>query len=167
MAFKITPSLLEQLGKALMELQSHSDTTSDTVTFTEISNHFHDLESKLLKKHSELESKEQIFKQEESTNRQSLAAKVAAVAKKEQDMFDRIQLLKDAAVAAITEARANHLPPPVDDVTNDMDTTTTTTKVIIPNSPDRDTDDGGGGDSVTFYDELTRLCDGMDAKGLG
>lgn len=150
-----------------MELQSHSDTTSDTVTFTEISNHFRDLESKLLKKHSELESKEQIFKQEESTNRQSLAAKVAAVAKKEQDMFDRIQLLKDAAVAAITEARANHLPPPVDDVTDDMDTTTTT-KVIIPNSPDPDNDggDGGGGKSVTFYDELTRLCDEMDAKGL-
>ncbi|XP_023765040.1 FRIGIDA-like protein 3 [Lactuca sativa] len=166
MAFKLTPSLLEQLGKALNELQSHSDTTSNTVSFTEISDHFRDLESKMLKKYTELESKEKSFKQEESNSRQSLAAKVAAVAEKEQDMFDRIQLLKDAAVAAIAEARANHLPPPVDntadDVTDDMDNT----KVIIPNSPEETNDDGGGGDSVTFYDELTRLCDQMDAKGL-
>ncbi|KAL4582198.1 hypothetical protein LXL04_006740 [Taraxacum kok-saghyz] len=161
MAFKLTPSLLEQLGNALTELQSHSDVTSDTcVTFTEISDHFRNLEQKLLQKYTDLESKQQSFNQQQSNHHQSLAEKLAAVTQKEQDMFDRIQLLKDAAVTAISEARAAHLPPPVyttaDDVIDDME--------VVPNSPGDDVD--GGDESVTFFDELTRLCDEMDAKGL-
>ncbi|KAI3669770.1 hypothetical protein L6452_41166 [Arctium lappa] len=177
MAFNLTPSLLEQLGKALIELEAHKDGAADTVSFTEISEHFRDLEARMMKKYSELEAREKAFKQEELDGHSLLAEKEAAVAAKEQDMFDRIQVLKDAAVAVIAETRANHPSPSfyTDDITDDAEnkvscsldeTNASLTGPKGESSGKTGGNNGGAGEVVTFLQELTQFCEQMDSKGL-
>ncbi|GJT45837.1 FRIGIDA-like protein 3 [Tanacetum coccineum] len=169
MALKSSSSLLEQLGKALVELESHKSSAADTVSFTEISVHFHNLEEKMTTKYNELEAKEKSFKQELSDGLSLLAAKEAEVAAKEQDMYDRIQLLKDAAVAAIVQARANHPPPSARDI---LDVTDNKVNCSLDETNASLTDASKGESSVktagevTFHQELTRFCEQMDTKGL-
>ncbi|XP_071730959.1 uncharacterized protein [Rutidosis leptorrhynchoides] len=153
-ALSSTPSILEQLRKALTELEAHKNGTPDTVSLTEIIQHFRDLETKMTKKYNELEDKERAFKQDESDSRALLAAQETAVAAKEQDMFDRIQFLKDAAAAAIVETRANHLPPSV------------SVDIVEPteNTVSSYLDETGG--EITFHQELIKFCEEMDSNGL-
>ncbi|KAJ9562333.1 hypothetical protein OSB04_007493 [Centaurea solstitialis] len=171
-AFNLTPSLLEQLGKALIELEAHKDGAADTVSFTEISEHFRDLEAKMMKKYSDLEAREKAFKQEELDGQSLIAEKEAAVAAKEQDMFDRIQVLKDAAVAVIAEARANHPSPSfyTDEVTDDAETNKVSCSLDETNAsladPKGESSGKPVGEAVTFVQELTQFCEQMDSKGL-
>lgn len=159
MAFKLSPSLVEKLDKALIELEARKDGAFGMVSFAEITKHFRDLEEKMMKKYAELEAKEKAFKQEQSDAYKLLAAREAAVAAKEHDMFNRIQVLKDAAVAALSESRPNDVPPSVD--TDDIVDATTEKKVtssldetnVCPKV-------------VTFHQELTHFCEQMDSRGL-
>ncbi|KAF5940377.1 hypothetical protein HYC85_021544 [Camellia sinensis] len=68
------------------------------------------------KKIEEFEVREKEFKEKESKTWTMLADRECAVAAKEQDLLDRIQELKDAAVAAIVEAWANHMLEPLEPV---------------------------------------------------
>ncbi|CAL5420057.1 unnamed protein product [Camellia sinensis] len=105
-------SLREQLGKAFIELEAHKGAAEDNVQWLEIEEYFSHLESVMKKKNEEFEVREKEFKEKESKTCTMLADREGAVAAKEQDLLDRIQELKDAAVAANAEAWANHMPEP-------------------------------------------------------
>ncbi|XWS41825.1 hypothetical protein CRYUN_Cryun17cG0116100 [Craigia yunnanensis] len=167
-------SLIEQLCKAVLELEVYKDAASENkVQWTEIEQHFHNLEMTLKKKSEELEVKEKEYEEKEAETRVLIAEKEAAVATKEQDFLDRVQELKDAAIAAIAEACANFQSTSVEplDAGDDKDT-----KVSSPvsdrNSPDEDFPPKTGENTenvaadVKPRPELTQFCEQMDAKGL-
>lgn len=175
-----TPSLIEQLGKAFLELEAHNDVGDEKVLWKEIKDHFRHLETVLEKKSSGIESMEKAFKEEESYFTSLLAEREAAVAAKEQDMLDQIQELKDAAVAAIKEAQANHQPAQLEtmDVEDGKESKVsasigdTNAHFTDPEeeSPLKTGENADGSappaEVIKPRPELTQLCEQMDAKGL-
>lgn len=172
-----TSSLIEQLGKALVELEAQKDAAEDKVFLKEISEHFRDLEARMMKKYSEIEVRKKTFKEEESDARSSLAERETAVAAKEQEMFDRIQELKDVAVAAVAEARANHLPASMEptDVGDSKESKVSSslgdTNALLTDSKETsphktDENNGGVAGEVTPRPELIQFCEQMDTSGL-
>ncbi|TYI05671.1 hypothetical protein ES332_A10G105500v1 [Gossypium tomentosum] len=103
-------SLIEQLYKAVHELEAFKDASENKVHWTEIEQYFCNLEVTLKKKSEELVAKEKEYEVKEAETLALILEKEAVVATKEQDYLDRVQGLKDAAVAAIAEARANFRP---------------------------------------------------------
>ena len=162
-----TTSLIEQLGKAILELESHKDAAENDVQWSEIEEYFQHLEAMMKKKTEELELREKEFNEKKSNTRTFLAEREAAVAAKEQDLLDRIQELKDAAVASIAGARA-HQPEPlepidgVDDKETKVSSSLGDTNALLDaseeNSPNKtDENDEGVGDEVKPRPELTHL----------
>nr|KJB71128.1 hypothetical protein B456_011G107000 [Gossypium raimondii] len=103
-------SLIEQLYKAVHELEAFKDASENKVHWTEIEQYFRNLEVTLKKKSEELVAKEKEYEVKEAETLALIVEKEAVVATKEQDYLDRVQELKDAAVAAIAEACANFRP---------------------------------------------------------
>ncbi|KAK3032888.1 hypothetical protein RJ639_034936 [Escallonia herrerae] len=171
-----TPSLIEQLGDAFLQLEAHKDAAEDKVLWKEIEEHFRDLESEMMKKLLEVELREKAFKEEESDFRSFLVEREAAVVAKEQDMLDRVQELKDAAVAAIVEARAIHQPESLEamDVGDNKESKVSssigdTNALTAPEeeSPHKTGENAEGvAGEVNPRPELTQFCEQMDAKGL-
>ncbi|XP_052204680.1 FRIGIDA-like protein 3 [Diospyros lotus] len=170
-------SLMEQLGKAFIELESHKEAAEDRIQWSEIEAHFHQLETVMKSKMEELEVREKEFKEIKSETSKMLAEKESAVAAKEQDMFDRLQELKDAAVAAIAEALANHQPElsePVDGgdikeskVSSFLGDSNAIHDDLEENSPHKMGENAEGlAGEVKPRPELTQFCGQMDAKGL-
>ncbi|KAL7193332.1 hypothetical protein ACSBR2_025023 [Camellia fascicularis] len=170
-------SLMEQLGKAFIELEAHKGAAEDNVQWLEIEEYFSHLESVMKKKIEEFEVREKEFKEKESKTCTMLADREGAVAAKEQDLLDRIQELKDAAVAAIAEAWANHMPEPLEPVDGGGDKETKVssslgdTNAILDapeeNSPNRTVENAKTvAGEVKPRPELTQFCEEMDAKGL-
>ncbi|KAH7856620.1 hypothetical protein Vadar_003602 [Vaccinium darrowii] len=58
--------LLEQLGKAFLELEAHNDAAEDNVQWSEIEHYFQHLETTMKKKSEELELKEEYTEKESS-----------------------------------------------------------------------------------------------------
>lgn len=169
-----THSLIEQLGKAFLVLESHKYAAEDKVFWKEIEEHFRHLETVMVKKFLELEIREKAFNEEESEFLSFLEVREADVAAKEQDMIDRIQELKNAAVTAIAEVRANHPSATLEpiDVGDNKES-----KVSSPHGdknailtaqeePPFKTDENGVAGEVKPSPELTQFCEQMDAKGL-
>ncbi|KAK6923996.1 Frigida-like [Dillenia turbinata] len=168
-------SLREQLGKALLDLESCNGASDDKIQWNEIEEHFLNLEASLKKKCEELEVKEKEFEENESKIRASLAEREAAVSALEQGLLDRIQELKDAAVTAIAETWAIHKPPEPLDVGDNKDSKVSSSLDDIhallsdseEKSPDRTGENvEGGAVEVKPRQELMQLCEQMDAKGL-
>ena len=109
-ASEASQSLIDQLGMALLKLNAQNHTVEDRVQWTEIEEHFRYLELTLKKQTEELEAKEKKFEEQEAETCTLLLEREAIVIAKEQDLLDRVQELKDAAVAAIAEARDSHQP---------------------------------------------------------
>ncbi|TYI60526.1 hypothetical protein E1A91_D10G110900v1 [Gossypium mustelinum] len=103
-------SLIEQLYEAFHELEAFKDASENKVHWTEIEQYFRNLEVTLKKKSEELVAKEKEYEVKEAETLALIVEKEAVVATKEQDYLDRVQELKDAAVAAIAEACANFRP---------------------------------------------------------
>ena len=171
-----TTSLIEQLGKAILELESLKDAAENDVQWSEIEEYFQHLETMMKKKTEELELREKEFNEKKSNTRTFLAEREAAVAAKEQDLLDRIQELKDAAFAAIAGARA-HQPEPLESIDGGDDKETKVssslgdTNALLDaseeNSPNKTDENAEGvGDEVKPHPELTQFCEQMDAKGL-
>ncbi|KAE8695955.1 Aspartyl protease family protein [Hibiscus syriacus] len=93
-------SPIEELCKAVFELEAYTDASEDKVQWTEIE-HFCNLDITLKRKYEELEAKEKEFKEKETNA--LIVEKETTVAAKELDFLDRIQELKDAAVSITTE----------------------------------------------------------------
>ncbi|XP_028052199.1 FRIGIDA-like protein 3 isoform X2 [Camellia sinensis] len=172
-----TISLIEQLAKSFLELKAHKDAAEDNVQWSEIEEYFQHLETMTKKKIEELALREKDFKEKESETCTLLAQREAAVAAKEQDLLDRIQELKDAAVAAIAEARTKHEPEPLKPidggdgketkVSSSLGDTNALLDVPEENSPNKTGENAEGvAAEVKPRPELTQFCEQMDAKGL-
>lgn len=166
-------SLMEQLFKAVLELQACKDASVNKVQWTEIEQHFRNLEMTLKKKGEDLEAKEKEYKEKEAETLALISEREAAVAAKEQLYLDRVQELKDAAVAAIAEAGANFQPTseePLD--AGDSKDTKVSSPVGDKNSSDEEFTHKTGENTenvaadVKSRPELTHFCEQMDAKGL-
>ncbi|XWS33540.1 hypothetical protein CRYUN_Cryun22dG0091800 [Craigia yunnanensis] len=127
----------------------------------------------LKKKSEELEAKEKKYKEIEAETCALIAEREAAVATKEQDYLDRVQELKDAAVAAIAEAHANFQPKSAEPLdAGDNKDTKVSSPVGDRNSPVEDFPHKTGENTenvaadVKSHPELTYFCEQMDAKGL-
>lgn len=169
-----THTLLDQLGKAFLELEALNYAAEDKVCWKEIEEHFRQLETEMVKKYSELQDREKAFKEEESEFLSFLEVKEADVAAKEQDMIDRLQELKDAAVASIREVRGSHPSAALEaiDVGDNKES-----KVSNPHgdknailTAQEETplkiDDNGVAGEVKPNPQLTQFCEQMDSKGL-
>ncbi|KAL5753081.1 hypothetical protein ACOSP7_023252 [Xanthoceras sorbifolium] len=163
-------SLIEQLGKAFLELESCKDASDNNVQWKEIEEHFHNLEMMLKKKSEELEAKEKEYEEKESETRALLAEREAAVAAKEQELIDRVQELKDAAVAAIEDARANYQQTSLEPIGGgDNQDSKVNSSLGDTNSPEDiplEMGENAKSMDVKPRPELTQFCQQMDAKGL-
>ncbi|XAR51332.1 hypothetical protein NMG60_11005932 [Bertholletia excelsa] len=168
--FDKAASLIEQLGKAFLELEAHKGGSQDELQWLEIEEYFRHLETIMKKKCEELEHRDKEFKEKETETCALLAEREAAVAAKEQDLLDRIQELKDAAVAAIAESRAKHLPEPLDPVEGGDSRETKVSSSLDAseeNSPNKTGENAEGvAGEVKPRPELIQFCEQMDAKGL-
>ncbi|KAK8653674.1 hypothetical protein V6N13_127663 [Hibiscus sabdariffa] len=169
----VASSLIEQLYKAVFELEACTDASKDKVQWTEIEQHFRNLDMTLKKKSEELEAKEKEYKEKETNTHALIVEKEAAVAAKELDFLDRVQELKDASVAAIADARANFQVTYVDPLDAGFNKDTKVSSPIDDrNSPDEDLPHRTGENTenvaavVKPRPELTQFCERMDAKGL-
>ncbi|XP_034690274.1 FRIGIDA-like protein 3 [Vitis riparia] len=170
-------SLIEQLGRAFRDLEAFKGASENNVQWLEIEEHFGNLETMVKKKFEELEAREKEFDAQETEMQSLIAEREAAVAAKEQDLLDQIQEVKDAAVAAIAEARAKYQPTtsePVDDVDNNeikVSSSLGDTNELLTASEEkspRKTGENVEGIPVEVKPraELTQFCEQMDAKGL-
>lgn len=173
----VSSSLIEQLGKAFLQLEAHNGASEDKVEWVEIEKHFRNIEASIKKKFDDLEVREKDFEEKKSGTQTSLEEKEAVVAIKEQGFFDRIQELKDAAVAAIMEAKQNYMAThsEFDDdgdhrenkVSSSLGDTYTLTASNEKTSPNRTGERVEGmAIEVKPHPALTQFCEQMDAKGL-
>ncbi|XP_010271588.1 PREDICTED: FRIGIDA-like protein 3 isoform X2 [Nelumbo nucifera] len=174
-----TASMVEQLGKAFIELESHKDASEDTANWKEIEEHFCNLEKVLKSRFDEFEEKERTFEDKKSETSTLLAEKEAVVAAQEQAFLNRVQEVKDAAVAAILEAWEKYKstsPEPADDGGNTESKVSSSfngdNNASVPapeeESPLRSGEhaEGVAVEEVKPRPELTQFCEQMDAKGL-
>nr|AIN75613.1 FRIGIDA3a-2 [Dimocarpus longan] len=163
-------SLIEQLGKAFLELEARKGASDNNVQWKEIEEHFCNLEMMLKKKSEEVEAKEKEYEEKESQTRALLAEREAAVAAKEQEFIDRVQELKDAAVAAIEYARANYqqtsLEPSDGGGNQDSKVSSSFGDTNSPEDIPHELGKNAKGVDVKPRPELTQFCKQMDAKGL-
>ncbi|XP_039009271.1 FRIGIDA-like protein 3 [Hibiscus syriacus] len=166
-------SLIDQLYKAVHELEAFKDDSENKVHWTEIEPYFHYLQAKLKKKSEELETKEKEYEVKEAESLALIVEKEAIVAAKEQDYLDRVQELKDAAVAIIAEARANFQSTIAYSLdAGENEDTKVSSSVGDKNSPDEDfpckTSENTENMAaiVKPCPELTNFSEQMNAKGL-
>lgn len=173
-AGNVESSLIEQLSKAIHQLEAHKNASEERVQWMEIEEHFRNLEMTLKLKLEELETKEKEFKEKEAATHNLLAEREAAVAAKEQDMLDRVQELKDAVVGAIADARANHQYTVAESIADgDNRDSKVSSSVGDRNSPEERSPRKKSGENaegvaveVKPRPELVEFCKLMDAKGL-
>ncbi|KAE8700063.1 putative Aspartic proteinase nepenthesin-1 precursor [Hibiscus syriacus] len=166
-------SLIDQLHKAIHELEAFKDASENKVHWTEIKQYFCNLQVTLKKKSEELEAKEKEYVVKEAETLALIVEKETIVATKEQDYLDRVQELKDAAVATIAEARANFRSTAADSLdSGENEDTKVRSSVGDINSPDEEfpcktsenTENIAA--NVKLRPELTKFCEQMDARGL-
>ncbi|XP_061342539.1 FRIGIDA-like protein 3 [Gastrolobium bilobum] len=168
-----TQSMIEQLAQAFVGLEARKGAYENEVQWVEIKQHFEDLETTLNKKLEELEAKEREYKEKQLEMETLLAERKAAVTSKEQDLLDRLQELKDAAVASIAEAHANYQAATLESVYDGENKDNKVNSSLgDSNSSDEDFPHKSGEKSegvaveVRPHPELTHFCEQMDAKGL-
>lgn len=171
------PSLIEQLGKALNDLESHENASVDKDLIKDIIGHFRNLEAAVVKKSLELEIREKAFKEQESDAHLQIASREADIAAREQKFWDHLQELKDAAVSAIAAARGDHQVESLEhtDAEDSKDIEVSSSLGItnalhigseVKSSGSAAENADGASGKVEPRPELTQLCEQMDAKGL-
>lgn len=159
-------AIMEQLAKAFLELEARKGVYDDKVQWDEIKQHFSDLEAALNKKNEELQAKEKEYEGKELEMNTLLTQRKAAVTSKEQDLLDRLQELKDAAVDSIIEARANHQSTALDFV-YDAENKDNKVSSSPEDSPNKSGDKSEGvATEVGLPLEPKYYCEQMDAKSL-
>ncbi|GAB2279613.1 hypothetical protein Dimus_014256 [Dionaea muscipula] len=172
-SLELAPSLIEQLGEAFLQLKALDNTSGAEIQWNEVKEYFLQLEYTLKKRFEDLEVKEKDIVEKESETRRVLAEKEAAVAAKEQDLLDRVQVLKDAAVAAVLEARSIHVPEPTEPSSDNENSNEykVSSSLDDENAPPDAQEKyspylGENTGEINPRPELVQLCEQMDAKGL-
>ncbi|KAK9670315.1 hypothetical protein RND81_13G193600 [Saponaria officinalis] len=165
-----TSPLLDKLGTAFAKLKAHEVAASNDLKWSDVEDYFRNLESAMKKKLEDIEAKEKDFTERESRNNMLLDEREAAIVAREQDLLDKVQELKDAAVAAISEAKASYVPEAGDEI-----------GIKVSGSVDENTElnDPEGESPCTVEEnaegvafevnpraELIHLCEQMDSKGI-
>lgn len=164
-------SLIDQLSKALLELEACKHVSEETIAWTEIEEHFRNLDSMFRKKFDELEVIETDIVAKRVETEAIWAEREAAVAAKEQEMLDRVQELKDAAVAAIINSRMNRQESNSEaaDDGNIKDGKVSGSLSDASRKEDicpSNIDEAEGLTDVKPCREMIQFCEQMDAKGL-
>ncbi|URE07865.1 Frigida-like protein [Musa troglodytarum] len=161
--------MLEQLGKAFADLESHKESSAQSkIKWDEINEHFQSLERLLKDKLEEVKVKEKAFEEKHSEAQALIAEKEAAVSAKEHASLARLQDLRDSAVSAIAEARQKYKvasPEPIDvRGSKEKKVSTSPNDINAPNpaSEEKNPDNA----SCEVRPRLKQLCQQMDAKGL-
>ncbi|KAE8662854.1 metal transporter Nramp3-like [Hibiscus syriacus] len=166
-------SLIDQLYKAVHELEAFNGASESKVHWTEIEQYFCNLKVTLKKKSEDLEAKEKEYEVKEAKTIALIVEKETIVATKEQDYLDHVQELKNAAVASIAEARASFQSTTADSLdAGENGDTKVSSSVGDRNSPEKDfprktnenTENMAA--DVKPRPELTHFCEQMDAEGL-
>ncbi|KAK9678496.1 hypothetical protein RND81_11G215400 [Saponaria officinalis] len=170
---ELTSALLDKLGTAFANLKALNIAGVNDVQWNDVEGYFRNLESEIKKKLEELEGKEKDFAERESRNNMLLAEREAAVVAKEQDLLDRVQELKDAAVAEISDARTTYDPEALEGVTNgnkvnssvdDENTELDTQEGESPRTLEENAE--GVAIEVNPRAELIQFCEQMDSNGI-
>ncbi|KAF6142400.1 hypothetical protein GIB67_033827 [Kingdonia uniflora] len=168
-------SNLEQLGNAFTELESLKNSPENRIQPKDIHEYFRSFELLLKKRLDELAKKEKAFEEKETEIRALVADRETVVAAKEQASLDRVQELKDAAVAAITEVREKYKPstPEAVVVEHDVEMKVTSSSngnpgALISAPEDNESSPHRSGEQVEVHPrlELTQFCESMDSEGL-
>eukprot|EP01018_Ginkgo_biloba_P014806 Gb_24860 [translate_table: standard] len=177
-AMESTASKKEQLQKAFLELESHRGALANcTIQWKELEQYFSSLDEAVKKKLDELTEKEKAFEAKASETREMLEKREESVAAKEQASLARVQEQKDAALAAIIEAREKQsLEPPVKiagDAENKVNGSSAVVMDIESNDPTSNKEENspasaktGTAPEVKPRPQLKQFCERMDAKGL-
>ncbi|KAL9229804.1 hypothetical protein vseg_005233 [Gypsophila vaccaria] len=171
-----TAPLLDQLGAAFVELKACGVAAISDVEWNDVEDYFRSLESEIKKKLEDLEAKEKDVSERESRNKMLLDEREAAVVAKEQDLVDRVQELKDAAVAAISEARKSCAPDALEAGSGGVAIGTKVSGSVDEN-PELDAPEGESPHTLEENDEgvafevnpraeLIHFCEQMDSKGI-
>lgn len=163
-------SMLEQLGNAFAELKNNEIGPGNQVPWNDVEAHFRNLQSLVKKKLEEVEAKEKEFTEKKTRNHMVLAEREVAVVAKEQDLLDKLQELKDAALAAISEAREKIVPEFLDADGNKVSCSVDDENASLDTqgkSP-RNMGEGveGAAAEVNPLEKLTQFCEQMDSIGL-
>ncbi|KAI3923283.1 hypothetical protein MKW92_033232 [Papaver armeniacum] len=166
-------SIFRELSKAFSELEAHRGASENKLQWKEIDEYFQNFEKSLKKGFSDLEQKEKAFVEKESEARAVVAEREVLVAAKEQALVDRVQKLKDTAVAAIVEVWEKYKPatPEPVEVASNEDIKVSGSLNGETNSPTEDNSPYRSSEKAVAVDvqprpELTQFCAQMDAKGL-
>ncbi|XP_047315491.1 FRIGIDA-like protein 3 [Impatiens glandulifera] len=161
--YKFT-SLVEQLGKAFQELKDHEDSKKDSVQWVELEEYYNNLQTMMQDKVQDLEIKKMQFGEKVLDAQKLIAEREAVIFAKEQDLADRIQVIKDAAVYAINEARESHQPKNIEIAQNGDKKEI---KVNIGNTENKTSEIAEEGPvKVNPRPELIQFCEQNDANGL-
>ncbi|OIW09671.1 hypothetical protein TanjilG_11058 [Lupinus angustifolius] len=167
-----TEALMEQLSQAFLELEARKVNFENKIQWVEIKQHFLDLEVTLKKQLEEVEAKVKVYEEKQIEMDTIVAERKVAVDSKEQDLLDRLQELKDAAVASIAEARAIHQTASLEfvydgenknnEVSNSLGNTDS--EEDFPHKPSENSE----GVAVEFrpLSVLTNYCEQMNVSGL-
>lgn len=166
-------SMMEQLAQAFLELEAQKGGFENKIQWVEIKQHFYELEMELNEKLEEMKAKEREYEAKKLIVDTLLAERKAAVASKEQDLLDRLQELKDAAVASIVEAHAGHQNATlvsVYDGENNNNKVSSSLGDMNSSEDDFPRKSGKKPEGVAVevrpHPELTHFCEQMDGKGL-
>ncbi|KAK3406187.1 FRIGIDA-like protein 3 [Eucalyptus grandis] len=166
---------IQQLQKAFAELESHRAVTLN-LKWKELEEHFHGLERSLKRRFHELEGQEKELETKASKARELLEKREADVLAKEQASLEKLQVNRDAAAIAISNAlkkhrRASSVELAVgtgEDDAGGAISEENSSSVVTTESYSEDTEDNSEVCSaeVTSYPLLDRLCKDMDSEGL-
>ncbi|KAL9245821.1 hypothetical protein vseg_019426 [Gypsophila vaccaria] len=176
-ALESTSALIDQLGTAFADLKAHNVAGINDVQWNDVEGYFRNLESEIKKKVEELEAKERDLAERESRNNMLLDEREAAVLAKEQDLVDRVQELKDVAVAAISEARTTYAQEALEGDSVGLTNGNKVNSSVDDDKTELDTQEGesprtleenaeGVGTEVNPRAELIQFCEQMDANGI-
>ncbi|KAI3986995.1 hypothetical protein MKX01_039930 [Papaver californicum] len=167
-------SIFRELSKAFNELEAHSGASENKLQWKEIDEYFQNFEKSLKKGFIDLEQKEKAFVEKESEAHAVVAEREVYVAAKEQALVDRVQKMKDTAVAAIVEVWEKYKPatPELVEVASNEDIKVSGSSLNgETNSPTEENSAYRSSEKAVAVDvqprpELTQFCAQMDAKGL-
>uniref|UniRef100_A0A0C9RJV0 FRIGIDA-like protein n=1 Tax=Wollemia nobilis TaxID=56998 RepID=A0A0C9RJV0_9CONI len=180
----------ERLQKAFVDLDEHrAALTRCTVQWKELEEHFSSLEKGIQKKYEDLKDRESAFEAKAKETQEILDKREQSIAAKEQASLVRVQELRDAALAAISEERKKlkeEFTNGVEKKSTEEDNKKQSNKEKANGSaiPDFSTTDNGSEANnnkevavspnakseakaqVQVRSQLKTLCETMDSKGL-
>lgn len=156
-----TTSKIQQLQKAFAELESQRAVTLN-LKWKQLEEHFHGLEKSLKRRFTELEDQEKEFEMKTVRAQQVIEKRRAVVMAKEESSLVRLQVKRDAAVTAISNALGRNKNGDTEFVDEKpVDSLASEGEVTAMNSLFED-----GVVKLLTNPELAKFCQEMNAGGL-